>query len=229
MAIVHAQEIHVSYAEARFLPNVNCGPRLVREDGVVTPLVDADEAVHRSHRLKGEGRADVLQGLVRQPRDHARHRQRFPPADHEHLRRPELHARPDVLDREGAASYDRDLLSHGPAVVELVRDAIDDVPVELLLAFVDHPPGNRQVPGEEAHRGHLHRAPLALPIQGQLVGLGGVVSAEDVHLRDLRVHVAVRQDAELLRGLLEPLQQLVPRGPWVHTAIRRPTVVLVIL
>mmetsp|Transcript_15038 Transcript_15038/g.40478 ORF Transcript_15038/g.40478 Transcript_15038/m.40478 type:complete len:210 (+) Transcript_15038:732-1361(+) len=189
--MIHAEEVDVANTEARLLPEIHSSPRLVGKHAVVTPLVDSDEVVHGRHRLHGECSADEVNRLVGQPRHHARHRNRFPATNHEHLGGLVFHACPHVLDCEGSTADDRHLPARAPGVVELAADAVDDVAIEDFLALVGHPLGKGEVAREQAHGRNLHDAAPVLGLQGELVVLVGVLLADNLQLGDVRVHLTV--------------------------------------
>mmetsp|Transcript_46817 Transcript_46817/g.100112 ORF Transcript_46817/g.100112 Transcript_46817/m.100112 type:complete len:312 (+) Transcript_46817:660-1595(+) len=236
LAIGTRKEVEVADAEPRLLPNRGCGFVLVRHNAVVLPRVVRDEIVHVLHTVQAHGSRRWEEGLVDEPGNHTGHGDVLPPANEEGLGGPVLEACTDVLDSESSESKHRGGLAGDKRVVELAEHAVADLPIEHVLALVLEAFRLAQTPRIHGHSGeaHLHFVFTASHFhRGVILLLLRVVWATlllvDDHLAfgDVRVHLIMSRDPELVAGGLKVIQQLSPRWPRAH--ILRDLVVRVVL
>mmetsp|Transcript_67384 Transcript_67384/g.150941 ORF Transcript_67384/g.150941 Transcript_67384/m.150941 type:complete len:404 (+) Transcript_67384:439-1650(+) len=241
LAHVLGEEVDVADTEACLLLDHACGPLLVGADGVIRPNVPTKHVVHGLHEVQERHARQGIHRPVRHPRNNARTSNVLPTANDVALVCPILAAGSYVLHRKGAVANNDGILSGDNAVVHLVKHAIADLAVKLVLTLVGLFSRDRQVPWVEEDCARVEIClilsicfGLELPVMelgnvdllnGELVlvdhvpfvggeHLGHAASdVKEVHILDVRLELAVRQDAILLANLVEVLQEPVAGGP----------------
>mmetsp|Transcript_32971 Transcript_32971/g.70158 ORF Transcript_32971/g.70158 Transcript_32971/m.70158 type:complete len:375 (-) Transcript_32971:765-1889(-) len=132
----------------------------IRGDREELPRVPVEEAVHGHEGIEDEGRRRGIATLIDVPRDAPGQEQVEVARDDVHLGTPELHDRPAVLSGESThADHDAILLIDSP-VVELVAEAVPDLPAKNILSWPSLAVRDAQAAGVVAQAGALASACL---------------------------------------------------------------------
>mmetsp|Transcript_43466 Transcript_43466/g.117218 ORF Transcript_43466/g.117218 Transcript_43466/m.117218 type:complete len:537 (-) Transcript_43466:538-2148(-) len=241
LAHVLREEVDVTDPEPSLLLDHARRPLLVSADRVVFPDIPAEEIVHWLHEVQEGDARQRVQGAVCKPRNSTRTSDVLATADDVALVCPVLAACSHVLHGEGAVTNDDGILPRDDAVVHLIKHAIADFPLKLVLVLVSLLPRDRQIPWvKEDGTGVKDCLVLGLGsrLESSVVelrhldGLGGELvlvdhvplrgrehlghcagDVKEVHVLHVGAELAVRQNAVLLADRVEVLQEAVAGGP----------------
>mmetsp|Transcript_24914 Transcript_24914/g.71492 ORF Transcript_24914/g.71492 Transcript_24914/m.71492 type:complete len:319 (+) Transcript_24914:818-1774(+) len=213
----YRQERHIADAESAVLDNLDLRPVSA---GIHRPelpgIAEAAHLIHRLEHLQDKTAWCWYRALVHEPARQPRAGEVLAPRHYEDLVATMLDACPGVLDGEGAVTEDGDVVPHERLVGSVVVHAVADAAVELVLAGVIDDPVLRHTAGIIPEDGAVHRL-LGSAVQlgdcERIVPVFALPVANNVEGLHIAPELHVRQHAELLRGVLEVLEDLLLPGP----------------